>query len=965
MAEAVDPKRWKKIERIFQQVLDADEDRRTAILQQSCAGDESLRREVESLLRHHQEARSFIENPALGTVARVQTTPTRRELTGATIAQYRVLEKIGGGGMGVVYKAEDTRLGRIVALKFLPDDYADASALERFQREARAASALNHPNICTIYGIEDYEGEQVIAMEYIEGRTVADLIAGRPLDLETIAKVGMQTAEGLAAAHSKGIVHRDIKPGNIIVTASGLVKVLDFGLAKLLQSGSQSIPTGSLTQTGAVSGTVPYMSPEQLRGREVDLRSDIFAVGAVLYEMATGRRPFAAEMLAEVIDQILNSPPPPPRQLNGKLAERLEEIILKCLEKDPENRYQGAKEIAVDLRRMIAPSTVTRTPTIARSKNKLRLVWVAAAIAIVAIAVAGWMVFRPVAQTVPVSAWEQLTDFPDSATSPALSRDGRILTFIRGPSTYIGPGDVYLKLLTGGGEPVRLTNDDLQKQDPTFSPDGSRIVYTIGGPPYDVWSVPVTGGKPQLLMRNAGSLTWTGNGRVMFAEFRDAIRTAIVSTTESRSDPRDVYVPEKVSGMAHRAYLSPDGKWVLLAEMDTAIVGWLPCRLVPFDGSSSGHSVGPASAPCTSAAWSPDGKWMYFSSAAGGSYHIWRQRFPNGRPEQVTFGPTQEEGIAVAPDGRSLIASVGGSQSTLWLRDKNGERQIDTAAAVGDPRFSADGSKVFFIVRKQMRDLDQQTGELWVLDIESGDRERLLPGFAISEYDVSPDAKFVAVTVLDDRGQSNLWIASLDRHSPPQRIAWPGPITSGRFDPSGGLFVRSTEGNNEFIYHADMDGANRRKVIAGHANDLIQVSPSGKWLMVRAPLPGGDVPRIALLAYPVAGGNPVIISENVWLPARWSADGKFFLVNFSQEEGSGEMLSSAMVPISPGRELPALPPSGLNSADDIAAIRGAYVVQRTVATKDLAGFAASPNLSTFAFIRTAVHRNLYRIPLPR
>jgi serine/threonine protein kinase len=966
MADAVDPERWEKIERIFQQVLDADENRRVAILEQSCAGDESLRREVESLLHHHNQARSFIENPAFATRARAQGAPARRELAGATLAHYRVLEEIGGGGMGVVYKAEDTKLGRIVALKFLPDhSAADVSALERFHREARAASALNHPNICTIYDIEDYEGEQFIAMEYIEGRTVADLVAGRPLDVETVAKIGMQTAEGLAAAHSKGIVHRDIKPGNIMVTASGLVKVLDFGLAKLLQTDSQSIPTGSLTQSGAVSGTVPYMSPEQLRGRDVDLRSDIFATGAVLYEMATGRRPFAAEMLAEVIDQILNSPPRPPRQLNGRVPEKLEEIILKCLEKDPENRYQGAKEIAVDLRRMIAPSTVTRTTTIARTnkKNKLRLVWVAAAVGIVAISIAAWMAFRPGAQVVPVSAWEQVTDFPDSATSPAFSPDGRMLTFIRGPNTFIGPGDVYLKLLAGG-EPLRLTNDDLEKRDPIFSPDGSRVVYTVGGPPHDAWSIPVTGGKPQLLMRNAGTLTWTPNGRVMFAEARDAIRGAIVSTTESRSDPRDVFVPEKISGMAHRAYLSPDGKWVLIAEMDTSIVGWLPCRLVPFDGSSSGRPIGPAS-PCTSAAWSPDGKWMYFSSAVGGSYHIWRQRFPDGRPEQVTFGPTQEEGIAIAPDGRSLVTSVGGSQSTLWLSDGNGERQIDTAAAVGDPRFSADGSKAFFVVRKQLRSLDQLAGELWVLDVESGNRDRLLPGFAVSEYDVSQDSKYVAVAVLDERGQSNLWIASLDRHSPPRRVEWPGPITGGRFDPSGGLFVRATEGNDEFVYHADMDGAHRRKVIAGHINDLVQVSPSGKWLMVRAPLPGGDVPRIALLAYPVDGGSPVIISENVWLPARWSADGKFFLVTFSQEGGSGEMLSSAMVRVSPNKELPALPASGLNSADDIAAIRGAYIVQRSVPSKDMAGFAASPDLKMFAVVRTAVHRNLYRIPLPR
>jgi eukaryotic-like serine/threonine-protein kinase len=966
MAEAIDPKRWEKVERVFQQVLEADEDRRAEILEQSCAGDESLRREVESLLRHYKHAGTFIEDPAFAIVSKAQSAPTRRKLTGATIAHYRVMEEIGGGGMGVVYKAEDTKLGRIVALKFLPDHYAaDASALERFHREARAASALNHPNICTIYDIEDYEGEQFIAMEYIEGRTVAELISARPLEVETIVKLGIQISEGLAAAHAKGIVHRDIKPGNIIVTASGLVKILDFGLAKLLQLDNRSIPTVTLTQTRAVSGTVPYMSPEQLRGRDVDLRSDIFALGAVLYEMATGRRPFTSEVLAELIDQILNSPPPAPRQLNGKLPEKLEEIILKCLEKDPEDRYQGAKEISVDMRRMIAPSTVTRTTAIARSKkSKFRLVWLAGAVAILAMSIAAWMLFRPGAQVRQVSTWEQITDFPDSATAPALSPDGRLLTFIRGPNTFLGPGEVYLKLMQRG-EPLRLTDDDLEKRDPVFSPDGSRIVYTVGGPPYEIWTVPVTGGKSQLLMRNAASLTWTSSGRVMFAEFRQAIRSAIVSSTESRSELRDVYVPENVSGMAQRASLSPDAKWVLIAEMEAAIIGWLPCRLVPFEGRSAGRTVGPTSAPCTSAAWSPDGKWMYFSSGAGGSYHIWRQRFPNGRPEQVTFGPTHEEGIAILPDGRSLITSVGGSQSTFWLQNEKGEHQIDTAAAVAAPRFSSDGSKVFFVIRKQLRNLDQLTGELWVLDVESGNREQLLPGFAISDYDVSHDAKYVAVTVLDERGQANLWIASLDRHSPPRRIEWTGPITTGRFDPSGGLFVRATEGDHEFIYHVDVDGANHRKVIAGQAYDLVQVSPTGKWLIIRAPLPGGDVPRIALLAYPVNGGKPLVISENVWLPARWSVDGKFFLVTFTQDGGSGPMLSVAMVPVTADKEVPTLPATGLSSAEDIARLRGAYIVRRSIRTNDLAAYAQSPKLSTYAVVRTVVHRNLYRVPLPR
>jgi eukaryotic-like serine/threonine-protein kinase len=402
----MDPERWGKIERIFHAVLEAEESRRAAILEGSCVGDESLRREVESLLAHHQNAGSFIETPAFeGEVESVPragvppgTAKAKPGLAGAVIAQYRVLGEIGAGGMGVVYRAEDTKLGRQVALKFLPEEVAtDRLALERFQREARAASALNHPNICTIYDIEEYQGHKFIAMEYLDGRTIKDHILGRALGSDEIPKLGIQIAEALSAAHSKGVVHRDIKPGNIIVTVSGLVKVLDFGLAKLLRPASESLPTESLTQTHAVTGTLPYMSPEQLRGREVDIRTDIYALGVVLYEMSTGQRPFTAELMPQLVDDVLHSPPPLPRKVNPKVSPKLEEIILKCLEKDPEGRYQSAKEIAVDLRRMTAPWSASQRVVASpprRGKQVARFLWAGIPILALLILMIGWAGLR-------------------------------------------------------------------------------------------------------------------------------------------------------------------------------------------------------------------------------------------------------------------------------------------------------------------------------------------------------------------------------------------------------------------------------------------------------------------------------------------------------------------------------------------------------------------------------------------
>ncbi|MGH7463181.1 MAG: TolB family protein, partial [Longimicrobiales bacterium] len=333
------------------------------------------------------------------------------------------------------------------------------------------------------------------------------------------------------------------------------------------------------------------------------------------------------------------------------------------------------------------------------------LAW-AAAVALLAAVVSAAIVMRRPPVAIPVATqYLQLTNFADSATSPALSPDGRMLTFIRGPLTFFSPGQVYVKRLPDG-EPVQLTNDNIDKMGPQFLPDGVRISYTTGigaaSPSMDTWVVSVDGGSSQRLLTNAEGLTWFNDGagqlRVLFSEMTGlGAQMSIVSTTERRTAPQNVYVPPPPDGMAHRSYRSPDGQWVLVVAMDGK--SWLPCRLVPFGGGSTGKPAGPVPAQCTDAAWSPDGTWMYFTAMTANGVHIWRQRFPDGAPEQVTFGASTEEGIHFAPDGRSFVTSVGTSQSTLWVHDSRGDRQITSEGYVFMPALSADGRKLYYLVR--------------------------------------------------------------------------------------------------------------------------------------------------------------------------------------------------------------------------------------------------------------------------
>ena len=869
---------------------------------------------------------------------------------GTTIGTYRLEQQLGEGGMGTVYRATDTKLNRPVAIKFVSTDLADASARRRFQREAQLASSLNHPHILTVYDAGELDGRQYLVSELVDGGTLRDWIKAGPRSWQDVVELVIGLADGLATAHEAGILHRDVKPENILITKTGYAKLADFGLATLRESPSlvADAPTEMRTRPGIIVGTVAYMSPEQASGQPVDARSDVFSFAVVLYELLGGHRPFRGATDLDVLHAIAHRSAD---RLPESIPRPLRDLIERALQKDPAQRVQTMREVVADLRRLVRQSGTT--PMLAQRQGRT-LAW-AAAVALVAVVVSAAMLMRRSPAAIPVATqYIQLTNFSDSATSPALSPDGRMLTFIRGPLTFFSPGEVYVKRLPDG-EPVQLTTDGTDKMAPQFLPDGARISYSTGigaaSPSMDTWVVPVTGGPPQRLLTNAEGMTWftdrAGQLRVLFSEMTGlGGQMSIVSSTERRTAPQNVYAPPPPAGMAHRSYRSPDGQWVLVVEMDEK--SWLPCRLAPFDGGSAGKPVGPVRSQCTDAAWSPEGTWMYFTAMTSNGVHIWRQRFPDGAPEQVTFGAGTEEGIHFAPDGRSFVTSVGTSQSTLWVHDSRGDRQITSEGYVFMPSLSADGKKLYYLVRSYgLRTWNQ--GGLWVADLETGQRQRLFADVQMIHYSISADGQRVVFVSVDEEGRNPVWLSSLNGQRPPRQISTMDAAAAFFGAPGEVLFG----GQQDFmVYRVKDDGSELQKVITTPLLPLA-VSPDGQWIAVQDPSAWG-----ALIVYPAGGGTPRRLCDLCAPPwgteppafyFGWAPNSEFLYWNFTN--------ATYAIPMQPGRLLPDIPAGGIQSREGVAAFPGA----RLISEQDRS--VPGPNPSMYAFVKVSTQRNIYRVPV--